>query len=265
MDSFYSDALRRLLEDGWIGLDSSVLVVCGGRPDRDCFFDLGFRRVTVSNLDVRMKGDEFAPYPWSLQDVENLNYKDGEFDFVVVHQGLHHCYSPHRGLLEMYRVAKRGVLVFEPQDTRLVRLGVKLGFGQEFEVAAVAEHGLKFGGVGNSATPNFVYRWTEREIEKTIKAGAPAGRARFRYFFALRLPKERIRSMKNRQVARALSLLLPAARLFALTFPKQSNCFAFAITKPDGPDDLHPWMVVREGQVEVNQEWVKKRYAIGNS
>ena len=50
----------------------------------------------------------------------------------------HHCHSPHRGLLEMYRVARRGVLAFEPRDTRLVRLGVRLGFGQEYEIAAVA-------------------------------------------------------------------------------------------------------------------------------
>ncbi len=78
-----------------------------------------------------------------MQDVERLGFTDRAFDFVVVHQGLHHCHSPHRGLLEMYRVARRGVLAFEPRDTRLVRLGVRLGFGQEYEIAAVAENGLR--------------------------------------------------------------------------------------------------------------------------
>jgi len=43
----------------------------------------------------------------------------------------------------MYRVAGRGVLAFEPRDTRLVRLGVRLGFGQEYEIAAVAGNGLR--------------------------------------------------------------------------------------------------------------------------
>ena len=38
----------------------------------------------------------------------SFGFEDGAFDFVVVHQGLHHCHSPHRGLLEMYRVARRG-------------------------------------------------------------------------------------------------------------------------------------------------------------
>src|SRR5580704_18111082 len=201
MDDFYSETLRRLLDDGWLEPDSSVLVVCGERYDRDVFQALGFHNVTISNLDSRISGDEFAPYPWSRQDVENLRFEDGANDFVVVHQGLHHCHSPHRGLLEMYRVARVGVLAFEPRETKLVRLGVRLGFGQEYEIAAVAGNGLRTGGVGNSATPNFVYRWTEREIEKTIRTFNPAGRAEVRYFSALRVPKERMRSMKNRLVA----------------------------------------------------------------
>jgi SAM-dependent methyltransferase len=257
MNDFYSETLRQLLKDGWLGLDSKVLVVCGGQLDRDVFHELGFSEVTISNLDSRMTGDEFAPYPWSLQDTEDLRFEDGAFDFVVVHQGLHHCHSPHRGLLEMYRVARCGVLAFEPRDTRLVRLGVRLGFGQEYEIAAVAAHGLKFGGVANSATPNFVYRWTEQEIEKTIHTFAPEGRAQFRYFSALRVPKERMRSMKNRLVAGTLSALLPAAQLFATVFPKQSNCFGFAITKVE---TLHPWM--KDG-VSVDAEWVRRRYAVG--
>jgi SAM-dependent methyltransferase len=257
MDDFYSETLRRLLNDGWMRLDSSVLVVCGGGYDRDVFHGLGFGRVTISNLDSEIDSNEFAPYPWNLQDVESLGFEDGGFDFVVVHQGLHHCHSPHRGLLEMYRVARVGVLAFEPRDTRLVRLGVRLGFGQEYEIAAVAENGLRAGGVGNSATPNFVYRWTEREIEKTIRTFSPAGRAGFRYFSALRVPKERMRSMKNRLVARSLEALLPVVRLFAKVFPRQSNCFAFAVTKVG---ELHPWMV-DEGT--VNAEWVGRRYAVG--
>jgi ubiquinone/menaquinone biosynthesis C-methylase UbiE len=192
-----------------------------------------------------------------MQDVERLGYQDRAFDFVVVHQGLHHCHSPHRGLLEMYRVARRGVLAFEPRDTRLVRLGVRLGFGQEYEIAAVAGNGLRSGGVGNSATPNFIYRWTEREIEKTIRTFRPEGRAGIRYFSALRVPKERMRSMKNRWVARSLEALLPVVRLFAKLFPGQSNCFGFAITKVG---ELHPWMV---DETTVDAEWVRRLYEVG--
>src|SRR6266481_7754106 len=119
---------------------------------------------------------------------------------------------------------------------------------------AVAGNGLKAGGVGNSATPNFIYRWTEREIEKTIRTFSTAGRGEFRYFSALRVPEERMRSMKNRLVAGSLRALLPVVRLFAKVFPRQSNCFAFAITRVG---ELHPWMV-DEGTVDA--EWVGRRY-----
>src|SRR5258708_17900673 len=102
MGDFYAETLRRLLNDGWMGLDSSVLVVCGGAYDRDAFHGLGFRRVTISNLDTRLTGNEFAPYGWSRQDAESITFGDVAFDFVVMHQVLHHCHSPHRGLLEMY-------------------------------------------------------------------------------------------------------------------------------------------------------------------
>jgi hypothetical protein len=110
--------------------------------------------------------------------------------------------------------------------------------------------------VGNSATPNFIYRWTEREIEKTIQTFSPAGRAGFRYFSALRVPEGRMRSMRNRLVPRVLRALLPAVRLFAKVFPRQSNCFAFAVTKVG---ELHPWMV-DEGTVDA--AWVRGRYTV---
>jgi SAM-dependent methyltransferase len=259
MGDFYSETLGELLKSGWMTRDSSVLVSCGGKHDRDVFHDLGFRNVTISNLDSRMVGDEFAPYGWSRQDAEALSFEDEAFDFVVVHQGLHHCYSPHRGLLEMYRVARVGVLAFEPRETGLVRLGVKLGFGQEYEIAAVAANEMKLGGVANRATPNFVYRWTEREIEKTIHAYAPEGRAEFRYFSALRVPADRIWMMKNRVAAVALRALLPVVKVLAKVFPSQSNCFAFAVSKVK---ELHPWM---KSETEVNEKWVRERYTVWKS
>jgi hypothetical protein len=77
-----------------------------------------------------------------------------------------------------------------------------------------------------------------------------------RYFSALRVPKERMRSMKNRLVARSLGALLPIVRLFAKAFPGQSNCFAFAITKEV---KLHPWMA---DEVTVDAAWVERRYAV---
>ena len=237
-----------------------ILVVCGGRSDHDALHKAGFKHVTISNLDVRMRGDEFAPFAWIFQDAEDLKYSDGTFDFCIVHNGLHHCYSPHRALLEIYRVARKGILVFEPRDTFLVRLVVKLNFGQEYEVAAVAGNALKFGGVRNCSIPNYVYRWSEREIEKTIRSFTPIGRPRFHYFYALRVPTERLSAMKNRVVAHIIRILLPLIRVFTHLFPKQCNCFAFAIEKLDVTGDLHPWLALVDGQPTICKDWVQKQY-----
>ncbi len=106
---FYKNTISKWIENR----NSSILVIGGGETDRSVFNLLGFANVTISNLDERVIGDEFAPYQWSYQKAEQLSYGDREFDFVVVHAALHHCESPHRALLEMYRVAKIGAIAFE--------------------------------------------------------------------------------------------------------------------------------------------------------
>lgn len=259
-DNFYLDTLIQLLQRGLMTREMSVLVVCAGPLDRDVMLEAGFKQVTISNLDVRMKGDEFAPFTWSFQDAEDLKYPDGSFDWAVAHSGLHHCYSPVRALLEMYRVARKGVLVLEPRDTFLVRLGVRLNFGQEYEVAAVAGNDLKSGGVRNTQIPNYVYRWTEWEIEKAIAAYDPLARPQLHYFYALRAPEGRLRALKNPVPRMAVQMLLPFLKVLAFLFPKQSNNFAFAAQKTDLPRVLHPWLVMVDGKPGINREWVAERY-----
>ena len=165
---FYRRVLGELLESGLLRRDMSVLVVAGGPADRDALLSLGFERVTISNVDEEVTPESLAPYEWAYQDAESLGYEDGSFDLTVVSAGLHHCRSPHRALLELYRVARVAAVAFESRDSALMRLAVRLGAVDEYELAAVAAHGLRSGGVANSSTPNYVYRWTEREVEKTV-------------------------------------------------------------------------------------------------
>ena len=171
--SFYRRVLEQLLDQGVIRKDMSVLVVAGGAADRDAFHDLGFERVTISNVDEDVAAEELAPYEWSFQDAEALTYPDGSFDLAVVSAGLHHCRSPHRALLELYRVASVAALAIESRDSALMRVAVRLGAVDEYELAAVAAHGFRSGGVANTSTPNYVYRWSEREVEKTVASFAP--------------------------------------------------------------------------------------------
>ncbi len=59
----------------------------------------------------------------------------------MVHAGLHHCGSPHRALLEMYRVARKAAVVFEARDSLMMRSAVALGFTNDFELEAVSSEG----------------------------------------------------------------------------------------------------------------------------
>src|SRR5947207_6007384 len=92
---FYYNTLSQWIPDR----SASILVVAAGRTDRDVLSDLGFTNVVLSNVQEPLNG-EVAPHTWSRQNAEALSYRDGEFDYTVVHAGLHHCHSPHRGLLD---------------------------------------------------------------------------------------------------------------------------------------------------------------------
>ena len=150
MRDFYSDTVMRLVRDGVLSTESTILVTCGGEVDRDTFVRGGFKKVTISNVDSRAHPPDFAPFEWKFEDAERLSAADESFDFVVAHSGLHHCRSPHRALLEMYRVARRGVIVFEPRAGLITRLGQRLGFAQQYELAAVAANDMRYGGVENT-------------------------------------------------------------------------------------------------------------------
>jgi len=260
MNDFYSGVLGNLLKEGVITHEMRILVVCGAVADREILDALGFKHVVISNLDVRYDGIQFTPFEWSHQDAEDLQFQDGEFDFCIAHNGLHHCSSPHRALLEMYRVAKKGLLVFEPRDSLLSRVGVSVGFGQEFELSSVVAHDFKFGGVRNTFMPNYVYRWTEREIEKTITSFAPWGKHHFVYRYALRVPWDQLRARKNHLFYLLVRTLLPLVKLFTALVPKQANGFAFIVLKPRVPEDLHPWLGLEEQQITINKNWATAQY-----
>ena len=257
---FYLATLEWLLKQRILTPEMKVLVVCGGELDRDVLRQLGLRTVTISNLETNRDTKNYAPFDSDTQDVEALTCEEGEFDFCIAHNGLHHCLSPHRGLLEMFRVARKGIIVFEPRDSFLTRCGVRLNFGQDYETAAVAANRGVAGGVRNTAIANYVYRWTEREIEKTMSSFCPWGRSRFIYRYALRIPWARLEMMNKRGFLWLVRVLQPALQLFFRCFPKQANGFAFIVLKPQVPEDLRPWLEFRDGNVHPSQEWLAAHY-----
>ena len=140
-----------------------------------------------------------------------------------------------------------------------MRVAIKLGAVDEYELAAVAAHGLRSGGVGNTSTPNYVYRWSEREVEKTVASFAPHARHRIRFFREFELP-EALRRDRPRRARKC-----PAARAARRdghhrVLPRQANLFAFVIEKPRLPDDLQPWMRIEDDDLQPDPEVVGRRY-----
>lgn len=234
---FVHDALSELLKDGTLARDHCLLAVCAGPAESKTFLQLGLSRVVLTNITVDPAG--IGPYIWEPQNAESLTYPDNTFDFAFVCDGLHHCSNPHKALTELYRVARRGIIVFETRDSMIQRCAVSLGLSSEYEIDAVVDHQGKSGGLNDSEIPNFIYRWTEREFEKTLKAFSPLGQMKLRYFHGLELP------------ARASTSAHLAMRALTLLFPKQQNLLAMVALKP-AAEGLHCWLRLENGKVRFN-------------
>ena len=176
------------------------------------------------------------------------------FDAVLVNAGLHHCRSPHRALLEMYRVARRLVVVIEARDSALMKLMVCAGFALEYETPCGPATNFTAGGVRNSPIPNYVYRWTERDVEKTIRTFEPERQPRIEYFYGVELHADYVASFSPLR-GKMLRMAQPLARMMELVAPRQGNCFAFAIHKPPIGESLQPWLTLDGEQVVPNRDW----------
>jgi ubiquinone/menaquinone biosynthesis C-methylase UbiE len=53
---------------------------------------------------------------YSVENAERMSFKDDSFDFVFCKEAYHHFPRPYLALYEMLRVAKKGVVLVEPQD-----------------------------------------------------------------------------------------------------------------------------------------------------
>ena len=258
---FVSSILKKMSLEGHINQDQSILTVCAGQAEHALFQELGFSNVVVSNLDVRMQGHEFEPYDWSFQDVQTLTFEDASFDWVFVADGLHHCSSPHRALTEMYRVSKKGVIVFESRDSFSMRFAQKVGLTPEYELEAVIDHNFEFGGQDNTHIPNHIYRWTENEFKKTLKSYDAAHNLDFRFYYGLSLPFSAARFKKTNIKYISLLLLQPFIKVFTLLFKKQANLFCMVAIKDGLEKRVWPWLKYQHGSIAFNKDYAQKNFA----
>lgn len=257
---FVTSVLKKLISQDILSLEDSVLCVCADKSEQAVFLGLGFKRVTIANADVRQRGGDYIPYDWSFQDSQQLTFKDRSFDVVFVSDGLHHCRSPHKALVEMVRTARKAVVVFESRDNLLMRVANRFGLSPEYELEAVICNNWIFGGMDNTAVPNYIYRWTEREFSKTVNSFLPHGPNRYHYFYALNLPYEVAKMSGSAMRLLLMNLARPFVWLLTLVAPGQCNSFCMVAQLPQLPRDLWPWLREVNGKVEYNKEYVHGKF-----
>ena len=166
--------LQKVLAQAGVRRDGSILVVGGGNIDIVLLETAGFTNVTLSNMTSSALARTDRQNSASLLNAEALALADEAYDVVFAHDVLHHCYTPHKAVREMMRVAKHCVIFFDPNDSAFMRTLLRLRFSFPYETGIVAALNYSGGGVMGSAIPNYVYRWTPRELEKTANCAMPA-------------------------------------------------------------------------------------------
>lgn len=255
---FYKQTIESLVANKKIDTGESVLAVCAGTYDRDVFTSLGFDNVTISNLDYHGGVEKYDPYPWRGLDAEALELDSNSFDWVVVHAGLHHCISPHNALCEMMRVARKGVVVFESRDSFLVRLAVRFGLTVEYELEPIAINNGKSGGVRNTPIPNYIYRWTEREITKVVQSFSSVAKHEIHFFYGFTIPTRRLAMSTNPLLRSAGKLANWITPVFGTLAPRQGNRFGVFISFSE---DYFQWLQVDStGKLTPNLEYMASKF-----
>jgi hypothetical protein len=138
-----------------------------------------------------------------------------------------------------------------------MQTAVKLGVVPVYEFEAVVDNDYRFGGFRNTAIPNAAYRWTEREVTKSLASYDPAYDVPVRFFYGLRLPVRRVRMIRSALVRSLLLTSFKPFELFAKVFPTQMNEFGFFIDKAGRR--LQPWMA-KDGTEMSRQFWAKGKW-----
>jgi len=260
---------RRHLASCNIHTDEKVLVIGGNRQDAELLLKVGFRDITLSNLNSELEENAYANLGARLQllaiDAEQIGMPDGSFDFVFAHEVLHHCRSPHRVLCEMLRVARKHDVFLEPNDSFSMRLLTRTGFSFPYEIFSVVYHGYEAGGVRDSCVPNFIYRWSTNEVRKAVSSYLAE------YLFLIHAHSywdfdvgEEGLSVRKETRIRALTSVFGATTLLAVLrilqvllnlvpgLRRQGNKFFCCVEKTG---QLRPWLTAGEDKVTFNRSF----------
>ena len=222
---FYQNEISKYLNK-----DNSILILGASDQEGQLFQKLRYKKVTLSNVNlVQLKDFKNTQYKKKKLNFNNLSsIKSNCYDYVVVHASIHHASKPHNILLEMYRIAKNGVLVIEANDSLIMRLSVRLNFSEDFEKSALSKKNF-VGGVDGSNIPNYVYRWTEREIKKLFYSYQPDKKINIIFNYQNNIFNE---NLSNNFIKKTIIIFTYVfLKIIFYLFPKQQNLMSIYIDK----------------------------------
>jgi SAM-dependent methyltransferase len=257
---------------GNIGLSCSLLIVGGSIHDARILRAAGFRNITLSNLedsaDAKLRQPDDADWKVLHADAEDMRIPDGSFDLVLAHEVLHHCRSPHKALLEMLRVSRKHVIILEPNDSALMRGLVRARLSFPFELPAVIANSLAWGGVRDTCIPNYIYRWSPRDLYQATASFLPELEFTLyiRRYWDFNVNREELALRSQTRIGAFTRILGPDLFLYALHIfqavanrlpwlGSQGNKFFGCITKEDR---LKPWLVRDGDRIAFNPEYAKR-------
>lgn len=196
---------------------SVVATCCGAGRELGMFHKHGVR-VTATDLTtehLKSLVSEGVIAAAEEQNAERLSYTDESFDYGFVNAGLHHLMHPHAGLCELMRTSRQAAIFIESQDSLLHSFGKLMGRNADFEPAG-----------------NYVYRWSEREIEKIALSAHAHSYAVKTYFLPILL---RMRGVKGETKVRWQNIIAVGNKMLS---PIGNLLIAMVFKRPPSPEQL---------------------------
>lgn len=180
--------------DGRFGLDAQRLKKRGA-------FEVLPTDISETLLKAARESGAISNY--SIQNAENLTFPDASFEYVFCKEAYHHFPRPMKALYEMLRVARKGVILIEPNDkknalTRVAKNTINrlLGRQKPIDTDNYEEDG------------NYVFSISKREVEK-MALGLNLPQIAFKGindYYAVGIEFEKLDSAVGRKMQRHVAL-----------------------------------------------------------
>lgn len=164
--------INKISEDKW-------LTIGDGRYGTDANYLLtkGVKSVLstdISDACLKMAKKNGFISDYKNENAESLSFKNNSFDYVLCKESYHHFPRPMLALYEMLRVARKSVILIEPQDNNILipsrfRLNTLIKWSKQVIKNSIKKALKKeiYYYYGNyEKVGNYVYTISEREIEK---------------------------------------------------------------------------------------------------